>query len=164
MAAEVSPAKQIPQRPVTSVALILRADSGRLHCITTVDGEIGMRDYDFNPGILIGGAAAALSVFSALAALYLWAVTRARQRLNSTAAPQERAVIPWLSPLLLPTLVILCLGIVAGLSKAFEEKSWPEPTLVPMAWAAFMILMFWLKLRKKNGRQSPTYISSENAK
>jgi cell division protein FtsX len=108
-----------------------------------------MNDYDFNPGILIGGAAAVLSVFAALAALYLWGVNRARQRLDKTATPQERAVIPWLRPLLLPTLFILCLGLIAGLSKAYEEKRWPEATLVPMAWATIMILMFWLKLSKK---------------
>jgi hypothetical protein len=108
-----------------------------------------MGDYDFNPGILIGSIAVILSLFAALAALYLWAVNRARQRLNQTATPQERAVLPWLRPLLLPTLVILCLGLIAGLSKAYEEKRWPEATLVPLAWAAFMTLMFWLKLRKK---------------
>lgn len=108
-----------------------------------------MNDYDFNPGIWIGAAAAVISVFAVLAALYLWAVNRARQRLNKTATPQERAVIPWLRPLLLPTLVILGLGLAANLAKAYEKRSWPEPTLVPMLWAAFMILMFWLKLRKK---------------
>jgi cbb3-type cytochrome oxidase subunit 1 len=108
-----------------------------------------MGDDDFNLGILIGGAAATISVFAALAALYLWAVNRSRQKLDKDADSQAFAVIPWLSPLLLPTLAILCLGIVAGVSKAFEEKSWPEPTLVPLSWAAFMILMFWLKIRKK---------------
>ena len=108
-----------------------------------------MNDNDFNIGILLGGAAAVLSVFAALAALYLWAVNRARQRLNNTATPQERAVIPWLRPLLLPTLIILCLGLVANFAKAYEKKSWPEPTFVPMAWGTFMILMFWLKIRKK---------------
>jgi cbb3-type cytochrome oxidase subunit 1 len=105
---------------------------------------------NLNPGIWIGGAAAVISVFAALAALYLWAVNRARQKLDNTVEPQARAVIPWLSPLLLPTFVILCLGLIAGLSKAYEEKSWPEATIVPMAWAAFMILMFWLKIRKNN--------------
>jgi cytochrome bd-type quinol oxidase subunit 2 len=108
-----------------------------------------MSDYDFNPGIMLGAAAAVISVFAALVALYLWAVKRARQKLDPSADPQARAVIPWLSPLLLPTLVILCLGIIAGLSKAYEEKRWPEATLVPMAWAALMILVFWLKLRRK---------------
>jgi hypothetical protein len=108
-----------------------------------------MNDYEFNPGILIGGAAALLSLLAALAALYLWAVGRARQRLNQTVTPQERTVLPWLRPLLLPTLVILCLGLIAGLSKAYEEKRWPEATLVPLAWAAFMTFMFWMKLRKK---------------
>jgi hypothetical protein len=108
-----------------------------------------MGDYDFNPGILVGSIAAILSLLAALSALYLWAVNRARQRSDPTATAQERAVIPWLRPLLLPTLVILCLGIIAVVSKAYEAKSWPEPTLVPMGWAAFMILMFWLKIRKK---------------
>jgi cbb3-type cytochrome oxidase subunit 1 len=108
-----------------------------------------VNNYEFNPGILVGSIAVILSLFAALAALYLWAVNRARQRLNQTATLQERAVIPWLRPLLLPTLVILCLGLIAGLSKAYEEKRWPEATLVPLAWGAFMILMFWLKLRKK---------------
>ncbi|MEX2308096.1 MAG: hypothetical protein WD738_10915 [Pirellulales bacterium] len=109
-----------------------------------------MNDYDSNPGILIGGAAAVLSVLAALAALYLWAVNRARQRLNKTATPQERAVIPWLRPLLLPTLIILCLGLIANLAKAYEEKSWPEASnMIITAWAAFMILVFWLKIRKQ---------------
>jgi H+/Cl- antiporter ClcA len=109
-----------------------------------------VNNYEFNPGILVGSIAAILSLLAALAALYLWAVNRASQRLNQTATPQERAVIPWLRPLLLPTLFILCLGMVAQLSKAFEEKSWPEASrTIITGWAAFMILMFWLKLRKK---------------
>ncbi len=108
-----------------------------------------MNDFEFNPGILIGGSAALLSVFAALVALYLWAVNRARQRLDQTATPQERAVVPWLRPLLLPTLIILGLGIVAELCQAFEEERWPEPTLVVMLWGALMILMFWLNVRKK---------------
>jgi hypothetical protein len=110
-----------------------------------------MSDYDFNPGILIGGAAAVLSILAALAALYLWAVDRAKQRLNQTATPQERAVLPWLSPLLLPTLIILGLGLVANLAKAYEKRSWPEAShVIISAWAMFMILMFWRRLRKKS--------------
>jgi hypothetical protein len=104
-----------------------------------------MNNYDFNPGILIGGAVAAISIFAALAAFYLWAVNRARQRLDKAATPQERAVIPWLSPLVLPVLVILCLGIVAGLWHVYEERRWPGPAL----WVALIILPFWLKIRKK---------------
>ena len=104
-----------------------------------------MGDYDFNPGILIGGAAAAIAIFAALAALYLRAVNRARQRLDPMATPQERAVLPWLRPLVLPVLVTLCLGIVAELWHAYEERRWPGPAL----WVAAMILPFWLKIRKK---------------
>jgi hypothetical protein len=107
-------------------------------------------NYELNPGILVGSIAAILSLLAALAALYLWAVNRAGQRLNSAATPQERAVIPWVRPLLLPTLVILCLGLVANFAKAYEQKSWSEAShMIITAWAAFMILMFWLRLRKK---------------
>jgi hypothetical protein len=104
-----------------------------------------MNDYEFNPGILIGGAAAALGILAALAALYLRAVGRARQRLDQAATPQERAVVPWLSPLVLPVLVTLCLGIVADLWHVYEERRWPGPAL----WVALIILPFWLKIRKK---------------
>jgi hypothetical protein len=107
-----------------------------------------MNDYEFNPGILIGGAFAFVSLFAALAALYLWAVNRARQRLDKAATPQERAVIPWLSPLVLTVLVILCLGSVAALWHAYEERRWPGPAL----WVALMVLPFWLKIRKKTIR------------
>jgi hypothetical protein len=105
-----------------------------------------MNDYDFNPGILIGGAAAALSVFAALAALYLWTVNRARQRLSTTATPQERAVVPWLQPLLLPVLLTLCLGLIANLANAYQQKTWPDATFIVIT---CMILLFWLRLRKK---------------
>src|SRR5687768_15595149 len=105
-----------------------------------------MNNYDFNPGILIGGAAAALAIFAALAALYLWSVNRARQRLDPTATPQERAVVPWLSPLVLPVLVTLCLGLVAHLAKAYEEGTWPQASYI---FINVMILLFWLKIRKK---------------
>jgi len=108
-----------------------------------------MSDNEFNLGILIGSIAAGLSILAALAALYLWAVNRARPKFDKMDDAQSRAVLPWLSPLVLPTLIIICLGIVANLAKAYEEKRWPEPTLVAMLWGAFMILMFWLKLRKK---------------
>jgi hypothetical protein len=109
-----------------------------------------MNDYEFNPGILIGGAAAVLSVFAALAALYLWAVNRAKQQFNNTTDLSARGVVPWLSPLLLPTLAILGLGLVAHLWHAYEKKSWPEASnMIITAWAAFMILMFWLKLRRQ---------------
>ena len=108
-----------------------------------------MGDYELNPGILLGSVAAIPSLFAALAALYLWAVNRFRQRLKQSAASQERAVLPWLRPLLLPTLAILCLGTVAQLSKVYEEKSWPEAShMIITAWAAFMVFMFWLKVRK----------------
>jgi len=109
---------------------------------------------DLNPGIVIGGAAAAISVFAALAALYLWAVNRARQKHDKTTEPQDRAVIPWLpwlTPLLLPTFVVLCLGLVATLWQAYEERSWAEASKVVFtAWAAFCILILWLKIRKSN--------------
>ena len=105
-----------------------------------------MNDYDFNPGILIGGAAAVVSVFAALAALYLWAVKRAREHLTETATPQECAIFPWLSPLILPMLVIVCLGLVAHLWQAYEEKPWPKASYI---FITAMLLMFWLKLRKK---------------
>jgi hypothetical protein len=109
-----------------------------------------MSDYEFNPGILIGAAAAIISVFAAIAALYLWSVNRARQKLNNMDDPAARAVIPWLSPLLLPTLIILCLGFIAHLWHAYEEKSWPEAShMIITGWAAFMILVFWRNIRKK---------------
>ena len=98
-----------------------------------------------NLGIWIGGAIAAISVLSALAALYLWLVKRARQRRSDAATPQERAVIPWLIPLVLPVLVTLCLGILAELSHAYEERRWPGPAL----WVALVTLPFWLKIRKR---------------
>jgi hypothetical protein len=105
-----------------------------------------VNDSDFNPGILIGGAAAALSILAALAAFYLWAVNRARRRLSDAATPQECAVIPWLSPLVLLVLVILCLGLVANLAKAYEKRSWPEASTTIII---VMVLMFWLRLHKK---------------
>jgi hypothetical protein len=107
-----------------------------------------MTDYDSNPGILIGGAVAAVGVFAALAALYLWAVNRARQRLSETATPQERAVIPWLQPLLLPSLLILCLlclGLIAHLAKAYQQKTWPDASFIIIT---VIVLLFWLKLRR----------------
>jgi hypothetical protein len=104
-----------------------------------------MRTNEFNLGILIGGAAAALGILAALAALYLRAVGRARQRLDNAATPQERAVSPWLSPLVLPVLAVLCLGAVAALLHAYEERRWPGPAL----WVALIILPFWMKIRKK---------------
>jgi hypothetical protein len=105
-----------------------------------------MNAYDFNPGIVIGGAIAALSVLAALTALYLWAVNRARQRLSTTATPQERAVVPWLQPLVLPVLLTLCLYLIAKLAKAYEQKTWPDG---PIIFITCMILLFWLRLRKK---------------
>lgn len=109
---------------------------------------------NLNPGIVIGGAAAAISVFAALAALYLWAVNRARQKFDKTVDIEGRAVIlrlPWLTPLLLPTFVVLCLGLVATLWQAYEERSWAEASKVVFtAWAAFCILILWLKIRKSN--------------
>ena len=107
-----------------------------------------MSDYEVNLGVLLGMAAAVLSVLAALAALYLWAVKRAEANFDKVENAQSRLVLPWLSPLLLPTLIILCLGVIAALSKAYEEKSWPEPSFAAMVWAAFMILAFWLKIRK----------------
>jgi hypothetical protein len=107
-----------------------------------------MGDYDFNPGILLGGAAMLVSILAALAALYLRAVNRTRQRLNNTATPQERAVLPWLTPLLLPVLITICLGIVAELCQAIAEKRWPKPTLAVM----LMTLVFWLRIRKGTTR------------
>lgn len=109
-----------------------------------------MPDYHLNPGILFGAAAVAISVFAALAALYLWSVDRARQKFDKVADPSTRAVLPWLSPLLLPTLAILCLGFVAGLWHAYEEQSWPKAsTAIFTAWPGFFILVLWLKLRKQ---------------
>jgi hypothetical protein len=46
----------------------------------------------------------------------------------------------------LPVLVILCLGLVAHLAKAYEQKSWPQASYL---FINVMILMFWLKIRKK---------------
>ena len=104
---------------------------------------------DINPGIVIGGAAAAISVFAALAAVYLWAVNRTRRKLGPNLDPQTRAVAPWLVPLLLPTLVILCLGLIKALWQAYEQRSWPEAsTIVFTAWPAFCVLMLWLKIRR----------------
>jgi hypothetical protein len=52
--------------------------------------------------------------------------------------------------LLLPTFVIMCLGSIAGLFKAYEERSWSDAlNTVVTTWAAFMILAFWLKVRKQ---------------
>lgn len=116
-----------------------------------------MGNHDFNPAILIGGAAVVISVLAAIAALYLWAVNKAKQKLDKATDSQAHAVIPWLRPLLLPTLVILGLGFVANLAKAYEERSWPEASsMIISAWAMFMILMFWLKVRKQS--------TSENTK
>jgi hypothetical protein len=107
---------------------------------------------DFNLGILIGGAAAAISVFAALAALYLWAVHRTRQKLDPTLDPQTRVVAPWLVPLLIPTFIILCLGLIKALWQAYEQKSWPEAsTIVFTAWPAFCVFILWQKIRKKPG-------------
>jgi hypothetical protein len=106
---------------------------------------------DLNPGIVIGGAAAVISVFAALTALYLWAVNRARQKVGPTIDPQTRAVAPWLVPLLLPTLIVLCLGLIKALWQAYDQRSWPEAsTIVFTAWPAFCILALWLKIRKSN--------------
>jgi hypothetical protein len=105
-----------------------------------------MNNYDFNPGILIGGAVAALSIFAAIGALYLWAVNRARQRLGESATPQERAVVPWLQPLLIPVLLTLCLYLIANLAKAYQQKTWPDG---PIIFVTCMLLLFWLRLRKK---------------
>jgi cytochrome bd-type quinol oxidase subunit 2 len=102
-----------------------------------------MNDYDFNSGILIGGTVAALSVFAALAALYLWAVNKGRIK---------PGLLPWVSPLVLPLLVIYCLAIVAVLYKAYEQEQWSwseAPKIMFMSFVAFMIFVFWLKLRKK---------------
>jgi cell division protein FtsX len=74
-----------------------------------------MNDHQINPGVMLGAAAAIISVLAAMAALYLWSVNRARQKLGNIADPATRAVIPWLSPLLLPPFVILGLGFLAGL-------------------------------------------------
>jgi hypothetical protein len=80
---------------------------------------------DLNPGILIGGAAAAISVLAALAAVYLWSVNRTRQKLDPTLDPQTRVVAPWLVPLLLPTLVILCLARRCG--RPMSRDLGPKP-------------------------------------
>jgi hypothetical protein len=106
-----------------------------------------MSDHEFNLGILLGMAAAVLSVLAALAALYLWAVKIAKTKFAKVENAQSRLVLPWLSPLLLPTLIILCLGLIAGLSKAYKERTWPEASLAVMICAAFMIFVFWLKVR-----------------
>jgi hypothetical protein len=103
-----------------------------------------MNDSEFNPGILIGGTLVVLSVLAALAALYLWAVKRGLD-------PQSRYILPWLGPLVLTMLILNCLGIVAVLSKAYQQRSWPEaPKLMLMSFAAFMMFVFWSKLRKKS--------------
>jgi hypothetical protein len=114
-----------------------------------------------NPGILIGGAAATISIIAALGALYLWAVNRARQRLDPAVDPQTRAVAPWLVPLLLPTLVVLCLGLIKALWQAYEQKSWPEVSLIVFtAWPAFYIFALRQKIRKINASSnSPESIS-----
>jgi hypothetical protein len=104
-----------------------------------------MNNHEFNLGILLGGAAATVGILAALAALYLRAVNRARQRLSETATPQERAVVPWLQPLVLPVLLTLCLGLFANLAKAYQQKTWPD---APFIIITFMLLLFWLKLRK----------------
>lgn len=104
---------------------------------------------DVNPGIVIGAVALAISVFAALVALYLWAVKRAKRKFDKVEDAQARLVLPWLSPLLLPTLAILCLGLIAALAKAYNQRSWPEASFVPLVFATFMIFVFWLKLRKK---------------
>lgn len=101
---------------------------------------------DMNPGIVIGAAAAAVGVFSALAALYLWAVKRGRHKFENAPSPQERAVLPWLAPLTLPILVILCLAVVSGILHAFEEQSWERVSKVVVM---FMILIFWLRIYMK---------------
>jgi hypothetical protein len=100
-----------------------------------------MNDSEFNSGILIGGTLVVLSVLAALAALYLWAVNKGRIK---------PGLLPWVSPLVLPMLVIYCLAIVAVLYKAYEQRSWSEaPKIMFMSFVAFMIFVFWLKLRKK---------------
>jgi len=106
-------------------------------------------DDDLNLGIVIGATALGISVFAALTALYLWAVKRAKRKFDNLEDAQARLVLPWLSPLLLLTLVILCLGLIAGLSKAYAQQSWPEASFAPLVFATFMILVFWLKIRKK---------------
>src|SRR5688572_18234043 len=97
----------------------------------------------------MGAAALVISVFAALVALYLWAVKRAKRKFDKDEDAQARAVLPWLSPLLLPTLLILGLGLIAGLSKAYARQSWPEASFAPLVFATFMILVFWLKIHKK---------------
>jgi hypothetical protein len=106
--------------------------------------------YDFNPGIVIGGVALVISLFAALVALYLWAVKRAKRKFDKVEDVQARLVLPWLSPLLLPTFIILCLGLIAALSKAYARQSWPEASFAPLVFATLMIVIFWLKLRKKS--------------
>jgi hypothetical protein len=107
-----------------------------------------MSDDNFNPGILLGAARAMISVIAAIAALYLWAVKRAKRKFDKVEDPQARVVLPWLSPLLLPTVSILCLGFVAVLTKAYVRQSWPEAsTLFTIAWPIFPILFFWLWLK-----------------
>ncbi len=78
-------------------------------------------------------------------------VNRTRRKLDPNLDPQTRVVAPWLVPLLLPTLVILCMGLIKALWQAYEGKSWPDATLVVFtAWPAFFILTLWLKIRKSN--------------
>ena len=106
---------------------------------------------EINPGIVIGGTAAAISVFAALAAIYLWAVNRTRRKLGPNLDPQTRIVAPWLVPLLPLTLIILCLGLIKALWQAYEGKSWPDATLVFFtAWPAFLIFNIWQRIRKSN--------------
>jgi hypothetical protein len=108
-----------------------------------------MNDSEFNPGIVIGSSLVILSVLAALAALYLWAVNRAK-KLDPSFDPQSRFILPWLRPLVLSMLILYCLGIVAVLYKAYESRSWPEaPKLMLMSFVAFMTFVFWSKLRKK---------------
>jgi hypothetical protein len=120
-----------------------------------------MSDFQFNLGILLGMAAAVISVLATLAALYLWAVKRAKTKFDKLENAQSRLVLPWLSPLLLPTLIIVCLGLIAGQSKAYEKRSWPDPSLAVMIGAAFMILVFWLKLHKHT-KKLPLHIARQN--
>jgi hypothetical protein len=52
---------------------------------------------------------------------------------------------------LLPTIVILCLGLIKALWQAYEEGSWPEAsTIIFTAWPAFAVFHLWLKIRKSN--------------
>jgi hypothetical protein len=106
-----------------------------------------MSDYDFHLRLLLG-MAAILSVLAAIIALYVWAVKSAKTKFDKVENAHSRLVVPWLSPLLIPTLIILCLGLIAALSKAYEERSWPETSFAVMVCSAFMIFVFWLKIHK----------------